>query len=169
MPESVSSESPATVNDTFSHDDVPRDTAMLLEFLRDHDAPCPVCGYNLRALTRPVCPECRQELELTVGAKRMRLGWWIMAMVPGFFSGIAAALLAVPITIVPLTEGGFAPWPIVVIDAFGWVSGISAVVLAARRVWFLRMSMRRQRAIAIAIWVVHIAMFFAFLFLMTGW
>jgi len=67
-----------------------REQELLLEFLRDHDAACPVCSYNVRALTRPVCPECKQELMLAVGVKRLRLGWLLVAVAPGFFSGIAA-------------------------------------------------------------------------------
>mgnify|MGYP003397905371 CR=1 FL=1 len=47
---------------------------MLVDFLSDHDAPCPVCGYNLKALTRPVCPECKHDLVLTVGAALSILG-----------------------------------------------------------------------------------------------
>src|SRR5687767_15104169 len=70
---------------------------MLLDFLREHDAPCPVCGYNLKALTRPICPECGQDLVLAVGAARLRLGWLFAAVAPGFFSGIAAVFLLVPI------------------------------------------------------------------------
>jgi hypothetical protein len=53
-------------------------TEMLLEFLRDHDTPCPVCGYNVRALTTPRCPECGQTLELKVGAKEPRIAAYIV-------------------------------------------------------------------------------------------
>src|SRR5256885_16796049 len=70
---------------------------MLLEFLREHEAPCPVCGYNLKALTRPICPECGQGLVLAVGAARLRFGWLFAAVAPGFFSGIAAGFGLVPI------------------------------------------------------------------------
>ncbi len=69
---------------------------MLLECLRDHDAACPVCGYNVRSLTRPICPECRQELVLTVGVLRLRLRWLLAAVAPGFFSGIAACFVIIP-------------------------------------------------------------------------
>src|SRR5687767_8462552 len=41
---------------------------LLLAFVRDRDAHCPRCDYNLRNLTQPVCPECREELTLSVGA-----------------------------------------------------------------------------------------------------
>jgi len=33
-----------------------REQEMLLEFLRDHEAPCPVCRYNLKALVSWVTP-----------------------------------------------------------------------------------------------------------------
>src|SRR4051812_34065855 len=74
---------------------------MLLDFLREHEATCPLCGYNLKALTRPICPECGQELALTVGAAHVRLGWLMAAVAPGFFSGIAAFFMLVPIVVPP--------------------------------------------------------------------
>jgi len=53
---------PATV------DDSPHWTVQqqLLHYLGDRDVPCPVCGYNLRALTLPRCPECGREVTLGV-------------------------------------------------------------------------------------------------------
>ena len=39
---------------------------LLLDFVRDRDAACPRCGYNLRNLTLPRCPECRHDLVLAV-------------------------------------------------------------------------------------------------------
>src|SRR5262245_7579202 len=71
---------------------------MLIDFLREHDAACPLCGYNVRALTRPICPECKQELTLTVGMEKGRLGmgWLFAAVAPGFFSGIAAMFVLIP-------------------------------------------------------------------------
>src|SRR5262245_57318983 len=85
---------------------------LLLDFLRDNDAACPVCGYNLKALTRPVCPECRHELTLTVGATQLRLRWLFIALAPGFFSGIAACFVCIPTTAIYF-EDGFVVWPLV--------------------------------------------------------
>jgi hypothetical protein len=42
-----------------SHDIVTR-------FLADSDVPCPRCGYNLRGVEQPVCPECGEALSLTI-------------------------------------------------------------------------------------------------------
>lgn len=130
---------------------------LLLDFLREHDAACPVCGYNLRALTRPVCPECGQELVLTVGAARLRLGWLMAAVAPGFFSGIAAVFLLVPI-VGRLVAGDGKMSPVInAVDLFGWCSGVSAIVLAARRHRFLARSRAGQRWWALCIWFVHVA------------
>jgi hypothetical protein len=135
---------------------------MLLEFLRDHDADCPVCGYNLRALTTPICPECRQALVLTVGATRLRLGWLFVALAPGFFSGVAACLVLIP-TLGILFEDGILVPPLVGSVLFGWCSGLFAIILAVRRNRLITWSRTRQRWFALAVWLVHIAAFALFI------
>lgn len=89
---------------------------------------CPVCGYNLQGLTRPVCPEYMHDLVLHVGVARLRLGWLLVALVPGFFCGIAACLLAIPTTAV-YSEDGIIVWPLVgaihfvaFVLFFGWMA-----------------------------------------------
>ncbi len=42
---------------------------LLLDFVRDRDVACPRCGYNVRNLTKPVCPECEEPLVLKVGGE----------------------------------------------------------------------------------------------------
>jgi predicted amidophosphoribosyltransferase len=39
---------------------------LLRAYLADHDHPCPRCGYNLRGLASPVCPECGTGLSLRI-------------------------------------------------------------------------------------------------------
>jgi hypothetical protein len=130
---------------------------LLLEFLRDHDAHCPVCGYNVRALTRPICPECKQELVIAVGVMRLHMGWLFAALAPGFFSGIAAFFVLIPITL-QLVIGNGRPEAIpIAVDLFGWCSGAFAISLATKRIRFLALSRTRQRWIAIIIWLIHIA------------
>ena len=130
---------------------------LLLEFLRGHEATCPVCGYNLKALTRPVCPECGQELVLAVGAARLRFGWLFAAVAPGFFSGIAAVFVLVPIVIVKAVGNGWAPLRFIAVDAFGWCSGVFAILLAANRQRFVAQPLARQRWWALGIWFIHVA------------
>ena len=135
---------------------------MLLDFLRECDADppaCPVCRYNLKGLTRPFCPECGQELKLTVGAAHLRIGWLFAAVAPGFFSGICATFVLIPIFgRMFFGDGKIMPIPIAM-DVFGWCSGIFALMLAFRsrwRIWFLAQSLSRQRWFAIGIWLIHI-------------
>jgi hypothetical protein len=142
----------------------PRDI-MLLDFLREHDAACPVCGYNVRALTRPVCPECKQELTLTVGAAgvaggggRLRIGWLFAAVAPGFFSGIAAIFMLVPIVGRAVFGDGVLMVMPIAMDVFGWCSGIFAIILASKRTRsrFLALPHARQRWFALIMWLIHI-------------
>ncbi len=50
------------------------DVAQLLTYLATRDVPCPGCGYNLRGLARPNCPECGDSVSLTVTNYPSRLG-----------------------------------------------------------------------------------------------
>jgi predicted RNA-binding Zn-ribbon protein involved in translation (DUF1610 family) len=134
----------------------PAATELLLQFLRDHDAECPACGYNLRALTQPTCPECGQPLVLTVGATRLKLGWLFVAIAPGFFSGISAAFVLVMIGLHLYFLG--TTWTVIVLmDLFGWLSLTFAIVLARRRARFLSMQTSSQAWLAIGVWIVHAA------------
>ena len=140
---------------------------MLIDFLREHDAACPLCGYNVRALTRPVCPECKQELTLTVGMEKGRLGmgWLFAAVAPGFFSGIAALFVLIPTLGRPLFGDGRWEPLIVALDLFGWCSGVCAIIIASKRHRFLALPRARQRWWALVIWSIHIGALVMFILL----
>ena len=53
------------------------DDADLVAWLRDRDVPCPLCGYNLRRLAMPRCPECGQPLRLGVSLAEPYLKAWV--------------------------------------------------------------------------------------------
>jgi hypothetical protein len=55
--------------------DGPEPRPALASFLAEHDAPCPLCGYNLRGVESDRCPECGERLELGL-VKRKRLRGW---------------------------------------------------------------------------------------------
>ncbi|MBN2445544.1 MAG: hypothetical protein JXO22_02385 [Phycisphaerae bacterium] len=136
----------------------------LLEFVSDRDAWCPLCGYNVRALTEARCPECGQELVLTVGVRDLSIIWLIVTLVPTMFSGIAAALLSVPMIVtLIMTPAMSAPWGFYVLVSFGWASGIFGILLVRRRYAFLRQPHKKQKAQALVTWSIHILAFFAFL------
>ncbi len=83
------------MHETAGQDDL---TRLLSMFLHGRDVPCPLCGYNLRDLTQQQCPECRHELLLTVGVAKLRFLWFLLAMTPCTFAGIAARRMRAPWT-----------------------------------------------------------------------
>ena len=143
--------------------DQPDDVARLLEFVKNRDASCPLCGYNLRDLTQPTCPECQQPLALTVGVPQLRFGWFVITIAPGIFSGIAALLMLIPMIGAPLTGGGPPPLGVYKINGFGWLSGIATAVLIFKRYAFLRLPPTAQRLFGIGAWTVHLGVFVVFL------
>ena len=138
------------------------DTARLLEFLRGRDIPCPLCRYNLRDLTAPQCPECRHEILLTVGVTRPKFLWFLLAVAPCMFAGIAAGLLLIPMILQPLGGGG-SPEPLIfALDALGWLSALGGLVLIRYRFVFLRQPPNRQRVYAAAVWGINALAFLVF-------
>lgn len=130
---------------------------LLLQFLDGRSVPCPRCGYDLRDLTRPVCPECGEELVLTVGRRSTNYELLIASLAPGIFSGIAAGLLLVPLIYFGLIRSAGAPLEIVALDAFGLASGFGALMLFGRRRWFMAQPPRHQVFWAIVTWAIHLA------------
>ena len=147
------------MHETAGQDDVAR----LLEFLRGREVPCPLCRYNLRDLTRPQCPECRHELLLTVGVTRPRFLWFLLAVTPCAFAGIAAGLLLIPMIVQPVMGGGPPQPQIFALDALGWLSALGGLVLVRYRFAFLRQTPNRQRICTAAVWGIHVLAFLAFL------
>ena len=62
------------------------DAELLKAYLADRQEPCPLCGYELRALTGSTCPECGSTLRLRVGLEHPRLAAYITGM-----AGLATA------------------------------------------------------------------------------
>ncbi len=159
----------AAVQEAVQEAPASRAEAMLLEFLVEHEAACPVCGYNLKTLTRPICPECGSELVLTVGATRLRLGWLFVALAPGFFSGIAAGFLLIPIVLRYVVGDGGWSHLLNLVDLFGWCSGVFAILLAWKRHRFLALPRGQQMMFALAIWAIHVTVLMVFLLMIRRW
>ena len=77
-------------------DQAQRESELLKQLLALREIPCPVCGYNLRAIESDKCPECGAKLDLRVGSSDLKLGLWIAAILaialPLGFATIWAAL-----------------------------------------------------------------------------
>src|SRR5262245_45664099 len=83
---------------------------LLVGFLADRDAPCPVCGYNLRALGASRCPECSSPLELAVASPNLNPGPWVTTMV-SLAMGMGFDVVVTVIIASVLTIKGLPPNP----------------------------------------------------------
>lgn len=141
----------------------PDEQTLLLWFLHERDVTCPRCGYNVRNLTQPVCPECREELALSVRTRGLRVMWFLAAVAPAFYSGLAAPIVLADLIYETRTMHLNVAWPWWAADAIGWLCAAFAVGLVLRRECFLQQSMAQQRRFAAWVWAAHAALFVAFI------
>ena len=144
--------------------------AEVVAFCAGRWVPCPRCAYDLRDIRSATCPECGEPLVLKIGSPRARFGWLVLAMAPGCFSGVAALFVMVPIFGTLWSGGGHnLPWPIVVADAFGFLSAASVWLMYRHRHRFMALRARRQGVVAAAVWATHILMFGLVVLAMWFW
>jgi hypothetical protein len=61
--------------------DAPRPgTELVCAFLADQDVACPKCGYNLRGVGEPTCPECGREIELALASPGRSRGYLLFVL-----------------------------------------------------------------------------------------
>ena len=143
--------------------------AEILAFLRNRSVPCPRCGYDLRNIPAPQCPECGEPLILKIGSPKARFGWLVLAMAPSCFSGVAACFVLIPVAATigrNFPPGQGLPWPIVAADIFGFLSAGSLALVYRRRHDIMARTPRRQALFAVKVWGVHILAFGLFLLCM---
>lgn len=128
----------------------------MLGFVAARHMPCPRCGYDLRDLTTPQCPECGERLALRVGAATPRFGLLVLAMAPGLFSSVCTVLLAVPLFAFRHAKGAGPPTALYIAEVFGLLSGAFVIGLYKWRKKFLAFSRRAQIACVAALWGLHI-------------
>ncbi len=134
----------------------------MLAFLEARSVPCPRCAYDLRGSQTARCPECGEPLVLKIGSPRVRFGWLVLAMAPGCFSGVAALFVMVPVFVTfwfRLPPGKGAPWPVMVADAFGFLSAASVGLMYLHRHRIMSWTARRQGAFAGTVWGTHVLAF----------
>jgi hypothetical protein len=148
-------------------DDPKSHQRILLEFLADRDVECPNCKYNLRSLTSRRCPECGEEMKLSVGLVEPKQAAFIAGIV-GLSAGVGlCGLLLVYGLIVILVIGrqglDFSP--------FFPENGIGLVIhLFLLSIWMRawkrvrRMSTGTRRRLAFLCWVPPMAFIVLFAF-----
>ncbi len=141
---------------------------MLCAYLADHDAPCPICGYNLRGVTLGVCPECECPIELGVSSSSSFLGAWLLALLafamPLSFDLLVGLMMTVGVVMSggENAEGVFLMVSLVTLTMV--CVGMLWVLVARKRDW-LRMSRRRQWRLA---WTMFAAVFLVHLLVGVG-
>ncbi len=95
----------------------PSEAELLQAWLSSRDVPCPVCGYNLRGLEQPTCPECGETLTLTLTNHPTHLAGYTLGLIGLTLSVLLAALFS----IVAFSE--HPPTSIVSVFAAAWLGG----------------------------------------------
>lgn len=160
----VPSDDPQTAqSETFMPDDpsAAPDELILLDWLKDRDAACPLCAYNIRGLTTPRCPECGQALRLSVSLAEPYLKAWI-ALIAGLLPPAGVGMIFIFSFCYVLMREGLGPFNFRDLSrmplgpAFALLHVISCVplsvvaILLRRR--FLCWSRGLQRGCAVAAW-----------------
>lgn len=134
------------------------DQPLLASYLSNHDAPCPLCGYNLRNLQTNRCPECGRFLRLTVGLTEPALGKWLATLValllPGAFGLAVIVFFLIAVANTPIDLSDFSQMPLSI--AFVLLHILSCVPLSiallARRRWFLKLTKAAQEGSLYSSW-----------------
>lgn len=133
-------------------------------FLAQRDVACPGCGYNLRGLTDPRCPECHQALSLQVGLVEPRLRAYLGAVI-GLACGVGfSGLLLVYVAITLLRRLGGAPIGELLLFAGVpfVVEGLCLLLLLRSRVWFRALSDHGRAGIIAGCWALTLVNILAF-------
>lgn len=144
---------------------MPDDAASLQAYLADRDVACPGCGYNLRGLVRQACPECSQDLRLTIGLVEPRLGLWLAGVVGAAVGFGLNFLLLVYLALAVFAEGRQGAY----MRAFLVHNSIGLVVQGALLLAVIRWGRRIRRgpvwaraAVALAAWLLSLVNVFIF-------
>ena len=137
--------------------------AQLIEFVRDRDVACPSCDYNLRGLTQSRCPECGEQVGLTVAlVDPYATAWIVLAVMICGSAGMGLIFGCIVLRAgLPRNERGLAA---IIIYYICTIPFVIPLVRGRRR--FQRLSRPVQRSISggvAAIFLVTLALLCVFL------
>ena len=136
------------------------DPALIVQFLAQNDVACPSCGYSLRGCAQPCCPECGEEIRLSLRGESgqslhtaLRYILWAL-----FGSAIATCFWMIGMSIYYSASGPFG------ILGLGWYlrTGISAAgelaigtlcLIALRRLNTNRASQTFHSIATLGVWI----------------
>ena len=136
----------------------PDDDADLIRWLANRDAACPMCGYNLHALTLARCPECGEHLQISLSPVDPRMAPWIFLLV-----SVSAAAGIGFFYLIGITLGGdwsSARYPLYILFA---MIPMAILVVCTRRLFQRKLNRAAQWTFAIVAALVVIATLFAFI------
>jgi hypothetical protein len=131
----------------------PHQSELLRAFLAESDAPCPVCGYNLRGLREAACPECGDPLELALSRRAPKHGAYTCAVMPLGMAAAFSILLTVAEGVYGREDSLHGDWKdmgIYTVVAGVYGAGTLALWHAEERI--LRMRLPRLRELCFCVW-----------------
>jgi hypothetical protein len=139
---------------------------LLCRYLAEHDAPCPVCRYNLRGCTSPTCPECGEPLALSLGGTGTNALWYLASV-------LFAAYVLTSFTLSLLTSatqfavlGGVIGQPVWVV---GLALGVVKVLIGAALLGGVLVARRRRWRLRRIRWLILMIGVVSFGILLIGW
>lgn len=129
-------------------------TELLHAYLKDRDALCPECKYNLRNLTMDQCPECGTPVVLTVG-RASEFSWlWLGFLIPFFLLSGTAIIFSLACIVQGRPRGN-----LIFLVAYSVLWLVISFPLLRTRLWFAARS-RKTRLFLIAVAIAHMLSYY---------
>lgn len=140
-----------------------QESESLAAYLQHRDVSCPACTYNLRGLTSDRCPECHQQLVMSVALAEPPIVQFVLATIGLAACGVGAGMLLFVATVICIKESDFPPgeigalliWAPLAIFGADFIAVIQFLSASGRR-WFRTLPRRRRWAIVAACWAVSL-------------
>ena len=140
-----------------------QESETLAAYLLHRDVACPACTYNLRGLATDRCPECHQQLVISVSLAEPPIVQFVLATIGLAACGASFGTWILIMTTTSMVKSGFPPSRLVIIFILVPLAGVVVDVifvwafLAARgRRWFGRRDRRGRWAIVAGFWAMSL-------------